>query len=164
MSDHDAQLAREPRTYPPIAEIVPHKPPMVLLDVVTSHTPEATTCSVQIAAGAPFAGVDGNVPNWVAVEYMAQCAAAHSGLCERAAGAPIRIGFLLGSRRVVFHTPHFELGCELEVSAREAWSDGEMASFTCTVRERGSGRLLAECELSAYSPKHLHDVSARPAP
>ena len=154
----------ETQRFPPVEDVLPHKPPMVLLDAVTSHTREATTCTVRIDDSAQFAGVDGDVPNWVAVEYMAQCAAAHSGLCEREKGLPIRIGFLLGLRRIVFHAARFAAGIELEVSVRDEWNDGELASFTCSVKDRADGRLLAECELSAYSPQRLQDMTERRRP
>ncbi len=139
-------------------DVLPQKPPMVLLDAIVAHHADSTTCSVRIDSASFFASADGSIPSWVALEFMAQCAAAHSGICERDKGNPIRLGFLLGSRRLALHVPSFLAGQELLVSARVAWDDGELASFECHVRDRESGALLADCELSAYSPHNIKDL------
>jgi predicted hotdog family 3-hydroxylacyl-ACP dehydratase len=144
-----------------LLDVLPQKPPMVLLDSIVSHDGKATVCSVLPGPRAPFADADGAVPAHVALEYMAQCAAAHSGIVEREKGRAIRLGFLLGSRRATFHVPRFPPGRELRVTARVAWDDGELASFECKVEDGASGALLAEGELSAYSPHDLQDLLAR---
>ncbi|MEO6709338.1 MAG: 3-hydroxylacyl-ACP dehydratase [Planctomycetota bacterium] len=143
-----------------LADVLPQKPPMVLLDSIVSHAADETVCSVRIDPTSPFAGADGSIPCWIALEYMAQCAAAHSGLLTREQGKPIRMGFLLGSKKITFHVQHFEAGSELRVTARSAWSDGELASFACTVHA-SDGKLLAECDLTAYSPHDMQNLQAR---
>lgn len=144
-----------------LLDVLPQKPPMVLLDSIVDHGDKHTTCSVRIGPGAAFAGSDGSVQAHVALEYMAQCAAAHSGIKERDRGNPIRLGFLLGSRKATFHVFAFAPGQELLVNAQVVWDDGELASFECRVQDRASGLLLAECELSAYSPHDLKDLLER---
>lgn len=144
-----------------VGDVLPHKPPMILLDRVLDHQSGETTCLVRVDCASPFAAADGTIRSWVALEYMGQCAAAHSGLLERGKGLPIRMGFLLGSRRTVFHVASFRDGMELEVRARTQWDDGELANFECTVRDRSDGRLLVEGELSAYSPRRLDDLVER---
>ena len=149
---------------PRIEELIPHKPPMILLDDVLSHADDATVCRVRIGPTSPFVRSDGAVPSWVALEYMAQCTAAHAGLRARDGGRPVRPGFLLGSRKVVLHEARFRAGQELAVSAREAWTDGELASFECSVSDRASGAMLVECALVAYSPRRIEDVLERQHP
>ncbi len=149
---------------PPVSDVLPQRPPMLLLQSILWHTPNATACRVDLEASRPFARAsDGAVPSWVALEYMAQCAAAHSGLREHSEGRPIRMGFLLGSRRATFHAPSFALDRELHVVARSTWSDSELASFACQVTDPSSGAVLAECELAAYSPHDLKDLLERQA-
>ncbi len=143
-----------------LLDVLPQKPPMVLLDAIVSHTDDETVCSVRIDPASPFASTDGSIPSWLALEYMAQCAAAHSGVCDREKGNAIRLGFLLGSRRVTFHVPHFDAGVQLSVSAKSTWNDGELASFACSVSD-DRGATLAECELSAYSPHNIKNLLAR---
>lgn len=141
-----------------LLDVLPQQPPMVLLDEIVAHDGDSTSCAVRIGPASPFASEEGSVPCWIALEYMAQCAAAHSGIKERDQGHPIRLGFLLGSRRVAFHVQSFGPGAALLVTARVAWDDGELASFECAVKDRATGALLAECELSAYSPHDLQDL------
>ena len=133
---------------------------MILLDKIVSHSADKTVCSVRIEPTSAFANADGSIPCWVALEYMAQCAAAHSGLCDREQGLEIRLGFLLGSRRLTFHVQRFDAGQDLRVGANSTWSDGELASFACDVRDAG-GTLLADCDLAAYSPHNLQDLLQR---
>lgn len=141
--------------WPAIAEVVPQKPPMILLDEIVAHDAQATACAVRIQPTSAFADEDGSVPIAVALEYMAQCAAVRSGLQQRARGAPVGIGFLLGSRKIRFHAPRLLAGQVLEIRVRDIWSDGELASFACEVGDAESGRLLAECALNALRPQDL---------
>jgi len=156
----DSAAKQDASTRWTLLDVLPQKPPMVLLDSIVSHTSEETVCSVRIDPASKFASADGSIPSWIALEYMAQCAAAHSGLEEREKGNPIRLGFLLGSRRLNFHVASFAAEANLQVSVRPAWNDGELASFSCSVRDE-HGAVLADCELSAYSPHDLQDLLAR---
>jgi len=139
-------------TWPAVASVLPQSPPMVLLDEIVAHDADSTTCRVRIGFGVPFADDAGDVPSYVALEYMAQTAAAHSGLVSRARGEPIRVGYLLGSRRIELHVDHFRAGQELSVVAVQVWSDGVLGSFACEVRDAAGGGALVECVLNAMSP------------
>jgi predicted hotdog family 3-hydroxylacyl-ACP dehydratase len=79
---------------------------------------------------------------------MAQCVAAHAGLQALARGEPIRIGLLLGSRRIEVHTAAFASGQVLEVEVRRVWGGRDLGSFACRVLDRADQRLLVEGTLS----------------
>ncbi len=83
---------------------------------------------------------------------MAQTAAAHSGLRGRKQSEPIRIGYLLGTRRLDLMVEYFLPGQTLVTQAQEVWSDGELGSFACQILDEASGAVLAACTLSAFSP------------
>lgn len=150
--------------WPSVASVVPQKPPMVLLDEIVDHDDVWTRCRVRIRPGIPCAESDGSVPIAVTLEYMAQCAAVRSGLRRRARGnGPPREGFLIGTRRLVFHWPRLANGEVLDVRVRELWDDGELSSFQCEVAREGSGELAAECILNAFipaDPVHVDPSSA----
>jgi predicted hotdog family 3-hydroxylacyl-ACP dehydratase len=110
---------------------------MLLLARVVAHTREETSCEVEVAASALFADAHGSVPAWVALEWMAQCAAAHGGLAARASGSPPAQGMLVGARRLALARPSFELGETLRVTARSAGAAGALVSFECEVRDQG---------------------------
>ena len=69
-------------TYPPIVELVPHRPPMLLLDRVLSYDGECVVCETVLEHDSPFVE-QGHVPALVGIEYMAQTIAAGAGLSAR---------------------------------------------------------------------------------
>jgi len=140
--------------FPPIEELVPHAAGMLLLDRVLEHDSDATRCAVRVDDSVLFRSDDGSVPSWLAVEYMAQCVAAHAGLLARARGEKPKPGLLLGSRRLVLRRPTFESGGLLEVRARHGTGSSAMA-FHCEVREREGTEPLVEGRLNVYQPESL---------
>jgi len=138
---------------PPPAEILPHAGAMVLLSRVLHHEEDHTVCAVDIDSQSMFRDAAGNVAAWVGIEYMAQCIAAHAGLVGRASGKPPQLGFLIGSRRVDFHTPGFRRGQTLEATARRVWGGAEgLVSFECTLLDASTRALLAEGRLNCFTP------------
>jgi predicted hotdog family 3-hydroxylacyl-ACP dehydratase len=114
-----------------IDDLVPHRPPMRLLDELVSESAEVTVCRVRLTGESPFVR-QGQVPGLVAVEYIAQCIAVHSTLeARRAAGRALRpqIGYLIAVRRFELHRPHFLVGDELIVTARHVWGTEQGAAF-----------------------------------
>ena len=135
------------RAYPPIAELVPHRPPMLLLDRVLSYDGETVICETVLAPGSLF--VDGGeVPAVVAIEYMAQTIAAGAGLLARDKGEGARMGFLLGCRDLTIAVDSFQVGDWLTIDARRTWGGDELVSFACKV-QRGS-EVLVEGALTVY--------------
>jgi predicted hotdog family 3-hydroxylacyl-ACP dehydratase len=108
---------------------------MRLLARVLSHTREETRCELEVAASALFADDAGAVPGWIALEWMAQCAAAHGGLAARAAGGAPAQGMLVGARQLELARASFERGERLTVSARALGTAGALVSFACDVRD-----------------------------
>ena len=134
-------------SYPPIADLVPHRPPMLLLDRVLSYDGERVVCEVVLQSRSPFA-VDGEVPALVGLEYMAQAIAAGAGLSARGRGRPGRVGFLLGCRELTIAVDAFQVGDRLTIEARRTWGETDIGSFACKVR-RGAD-VLVEGALTVY--------------
>ncbi len=91
-----------PPNFPSPGELLPHRPPMLLICAVRAHTPGETVCdAVFDAAFARACG--GEVPAAFGLELIAQAAAVHHALAQLAAGGVhVRAarGLLLGSRRL----------------------------------------------------------------
>jgi predicted hotdog family 3-hydroxylacyl-ACP dehydratase len=134
--------------FPPIAELLPQAGAMRLLDRVLDHGDEGTRCSVAPARGALFRDARGAVPAWVALEYMAQCAAADGGLYRRARGLALEPALFVGSRRVMFRCARFEPDQQLEVTARHAAGSRDLLAFDCAVFDARGGEPLAEARLN----------------
>jgi len=137
--------------FPEIAEVLPQSGGMRLLARVLSHEPARTVCEVEVAASALFAEPDGSVPAFVALEYMAQCAAAHGGLLARAAGAPVRPGLFLGARGVALRVDAFRPGEILRVEARHRGGEAGLVVFDCAVRSAAGREPLVEGRLNVYT-------------
>ncbi len=141
----------------PIAELVPHRPPMLLLDQVRGHDATTLVASVTIGAASAFLQAEG-VPAHVGLEYMAQGCAAFAGITARAAGGTPRLGFLLGARRFEMHRPWFLPGEELLVTVTLTYRDEAMGSFTGRIEI--AGNLAAEADLTVYEPPEAGEVPA----
>jgi predicted hotdog family 3-hydroxylacyl-ACP dehydratase len=124
---------------------------MLLLHSVVGHDAAHTRCRVEVDASELFRGPGGRVPAWVALEYMAQCAAAHGGLVARARGEAPRAGLLLGARRLRLAVESFEPGSALLVSAHHRAGETGLLAFDCEVRDAAGGPALAEGRLHFYT-------------
>ncbi len=134
--------------FPDLCELLPHSGPMRLLARVLAHDVERTVCALDPAASDLFRDTAGNVPGWLALEWMAQCIAAHGGLVARAAGRRPAPGMLVGAKRVGLERSGFAAGEELEVEARFTGSAGALASFACALR--AGADVVASGSLSVY--------------
>ena len=141
----------------PLDELLPHRPPMVLIDAVESFDAEAKRLTARVTIGENQMFFDGQgVPNWVAIEYMAQTAAALVGYYDRhvAPGQPVRPGLLLGTRKLDLKLERFEAGKTYRIVAENAFSDSDAASFVCRI-EDDTGETVATANLNAYRPPDM---------
>jgi predicted hotdog family 3-hydroxylacyl-ACP dehydratase len=134
----------------PITELLPHRPPMILLDAVSAYDEGSLVAAVTITASSLFLA-GGSVPSHVALEYMAQACGAHVGILALERGDPVRIGFMLGTRDFVSFVPGFAIGETLSVIATLVFNEGQMGAFDCRV-DIGH-RLAAKARLSVYRPE-----------
>ena len=134
--------------FPPIAELLPQAGAMRLVDRVLEHGDAGTRCAVAPSHGAPFRDARGAVPAWVALEYMAQCAAADGSLRRRSHGESLEPALLVGSRRIEFRCAEFDPAQRLEVTARHAAGRRELLAFDCAVFDARGGAALVEGRLN----------------
>lgn len=132
---------------PKPAELLPHAPPMVLLDEMVHADDERAVSRVHVRPTSPFFE-DGGVPALVAIEYMAQTVGAWAGFRRRRDGEPPRIGYLLGTRELRLHADHFPAGAVLEVEIRRVWGETALGQFDAVVLQGGA--VVAEGRLSVY--------------
>ena len=141
-----------------LLSLMPHRPPMVLIDGVESFddAEHSLVALVKIRPDSPFFVLGIGVPSWVAIEYMAQAAAALVGRYDQltAPGAPPRPGFLLGTRKLSLDLERFEEGATYRIFAGESFSDGDAAAFECRISD-ASGNVVASAILNAFRPQNL---------
>lgn len=142
--------------FPAVRELVPQRPPMLLLGAVIGRTQDSLTCTTTVAAD--WLLVDGEgLPAAALLEVMAQAVAALHGLQGRARGEAVRVGLLLGARDVALHVPRVRVGAALVVRAAQVFGMDAVAEFRCSVE--AGGACLAEGTLSVVRG----EMEAQPA-
>ncbi|MFD2232732.1 hypothetical protein [Phaeospirillum tilakii] len=134
----------------PIAELLPHAPPLRLLDRLLGH--DATTARSEAVLGPdhPFARA-GRVGAHVGLELMAQGCGAHVGALARARGEAVRLGFLLGSRDFRADPAGFAVGDRLEIVVAQAMNEAGMGVYDCRIERDGA--VVATARLTLYQPE-----------
>lgn len=116
-----------------ILDVVPHQTPMSLLDTVESYSDKTLVSSVTIKEDSLFYEELG-VPAWVGLEYMGQSIAAFGGVEARNEGRPVKIGFLVSSRRYESPQSHFKLGSKLIVFVEKVINNPYgLSVFNCSI-------------------------------
>jgi predicted hotdog family 3-hydroxylacyl-ACP dehydratase len=135
------------KRYPPVAELVPHRPPMILIDEILDIGEKSLSARVALTELSPFVE-EGKLPALVTLEYMAQSIAAFAGAARRAAGKPVQLGFLIACREMELEVDSLFIGDVLEVTVNQVWTDEQLGSFDCLVTRRGEK--ISRASLSVY--------------
>lgn len=133
--------------YPPMRELIPHEGPMVLLDELLDWEPGRARCRITIRPEMRFVS-DGTVDTIVSLEYMGQAVAASCGYQAFRGGNDIRVGMIIGCRRMDVEVPELRVGDELMVEVREVRAQEEISVYECEVL-RGS-EPVASAQLTLY--------------
>ena len=137
---------------PELAALVPHRPPMLLVDELVSHEGRKVVCRAHIRDDHPFLQ-GGKVPALVAVELFAQSAAALVGLLASAGGPSMTMGALLGSRQVQLHTDALWPGDTVDIHCEEVWTIGPAAQIECALFRDGAKIAEGSVNVMAGEPQ-----------
>ena len=136
----------------PSLPLVPHRPPLLLIDTVREADGERCTTLTRVDPQAWYADPDGAMPAWFGLELMAQTIAAYSGNRQRAQGLAPRYGYLLGTRDYRSEVASFPAGALLEVDVKVHYSDAlGLSAFSCELKREGN--LLATAILKVFEPE-----------
>ena len=122
---------------PPRCCLLPHGPPMVLLDRVCEATHDTIVCAATVCDDNPFCR-NGRVRAVVSLEYMAQATGAWLGYQAHLQGLPVGGGMLLGSREMKLAMEYLHVGDELVVRASHVWGHENMSNFACVLKRGAS--------------------------
>lgn len=134
----------------PLADLLPHKAPMILLDRVVGMAPQSVEAAVRVTAGRLFFEEGRGMPAHVALEWMAQACGAWAGAQALDAGAKIKLGLLLGTRSFRAECAWLEEGRMFTVQASMNYMDNEIGVFDCSVTDSTSGAEVAVAQLTVY--------------
>jgi len=132
----------------PISELLPHDPPMVLLDRVLSFDESSLVAEVTIHRDSVLCDESG-VPGWVGIEYMAQAVAAHAGAQARLEGNTPSVGYLLGTRSYKCLLPAFPVGATLTVHIKALFVEMSLGAFECRIE---TDEEVATATINVYQP------------
>ncbi len=134
----------------PLSDVLPHAAPMVLLDAIDAHDDTGVRTIVRISDDSPFMN-NGRVPTYVGVEYMAQTVGVFQGVNALETQEPVKVGFLLGTRKLILSTAFFDVGAILRVEALLLYSDGQIGSFDCRIFLENA--VVAAARLTVYETR-----------
>ncbi|MEC7524733.1 MAG: hypothetical protein VYE22_32940 [Myxococcota bacterium] len=136
---------------PPITALIPHRPPMLLVDEVVSHEGLSVVCRTTIREDMPFVQ-DGEVPMLLALELFAQSAASLVALLASRGGAPLTSGAILGSRHLSLSAGPLRVGDTLEIHCEEKMALGVTAQIECEMRRDGERVAAGSINVMAGAP------------
>ena len=137
-----------------ILDVVPHQSPMSLLDTLESYSDNTLVSSLTIKEDSLFYEERG-VPAWVGLEYMGQTIAAYGGVKARNEGRPVKIGFLVSSRRYESPQSHFKLGSKLKVFVEKVINNPSgLSVFSCSITWSD---FIIQANLNVFLPNNVEE-------
>jgi predicted hotdog family 3-hydroxylacyl-ACP dehydratase len=140
--------------YPALEQLLPYRPPMILIDRMIDATETGSMSEVTIRPQTLFIEPEG-VPAFVGLEYMAQAVAAYGGYKSYLAGEPMAMGLLVGTPQLKTYCQFFDLGQTLQIQVTHVWGDKALMQFHCTIQDALTGKLLQQAQLHVFKPRDL---------
>lgn len=131
-----------------VAALIPHSGAMVLLDKVTGYDGTSLTAELTVRNDGLLGNEDG-IPAWAGIEYMAQAVGAYAGIRSILAGEPIKLGYLLGTRRYTGNVAAIAVGTPLTVRITNIIQDEKLGVFDCLIVGDG---IEITANLNVYQP------------
>ncbi|MEQ1621921.1 MAG: hotdog family protein [Methylococcales bacterium] len=134
-----------------VAALIPHTGDMVILDRIIAFDDPRLSAELVVRSDGLLGGDESSVPAWVGIEYMAQTIAAYAGMVAKQANLPIRLGFLLGTRRYISNVGAFKVGTKLTINIEKILHDDNLGVFDCRIVGEG---IEVTANLNVYQPPH----------
>jgi len=135
-----------------VSEVLPHEKPMILIDAIIDYSESHLTAVVEIKKDTLFVSDEAGVPAWIGVEYMAQSIAAFAGVRDLLKDEPIRVGYLVGTKKYESQIPVFPVGSRLRVNVQEQYQGSDIGLFQCQIEI--DQQVQVEAVLTVHHPKH----------
>lgn len=141
-------------TYLAPQEYLPHTAPMLMLEEVVAVDAETAHCRVKVCSQgvlAPFLTSTGALPNWYALELMAQTIGVWSGWHSVQAGNnKILLGMILGARDLHTQCREFPANAMLNIKVSLLMRDDRLGSFSGTLSCEDT--VLASGRINTFQP------------
>lgn len=140
-----------------LTKILPHKPPMILLnDIKEVNLEENTLISVfRVYSDKVFYEPGYGINSLAGIEFMAQtigCYAYYKNKCRQP-----KPGLLLGTRLYNNQIEYFEEGKTYKVKVHEVFTDNEIVVFDCLIYDN-EGNEIASATINAYQGENIEEL------
>lgn len=131
----------------PVEQLLPHRPPMRLLERLVAIAPRGLRATARVPAGCGLVHA-GRAHGSVAIEAAAQAAAAWEAALRAggAGGAEPRVGYLVAIREVEFGTAEIPVDCPFDVAVH--LRDAELPLSRYDFEAAREGRVLARGQIA----------------
>ncbi len=136
-----------------VAPLLPHSGDMVLLDRISDFGEDFLIAETEIRSDNILIK-HGKLATFAGIEIMAQGVAAWSGCLATLADEPVRLGYLLGTRKLHIHTQEIPIGSKLQIKIKMSIQDSTgFGVFDSQLIDLTSGKVILEGALNVFSPK-----------
>ena len=132
--------------FPAMTELVPHQPPVLALEELTSWRLGHAEGKLTIRDTNPLVK-NGKIHTVMSLEYMAQCVAACLGMEAYVEGGNVRVGMVIACRKLEIFQPELLLGETYSVKA-DCVRGSEVASHFDGEMRSSDGELVAVCTMT----------------
>lgn len=151
---------RNDLTQIPVADLLPHKAPMLLLSKALWADEETAVAECTVGDQCSlFLHKNGNneekIGGWLVLELMAQTVGVYAGNKGRNHNEPPKIGFLLGTRKLEVSRSSFSVGetLTIEVKCLMFGEDDLPSQFEC--RATVGDETVGTANLTVFQPKEV---------
>lgn len=130
--------------------LIPHGPSLCLVDRLLEFKDQSGLLESSLEADNVLIGDDGRLNRPALVEMIAQSYAAVKGYEHLLEGRPIKMGFLVGVRRIEFRGRSFK-GDRLEIHVKKEGGIGDFAVILGEVRR--NGKVIASGTIKLWMPE-----------
>lgn len=136
-----------------VAPLLPHSGEMVLLDVIKDFGENFLIAETTIKADNILIQ-NGKLSTFSGIEIMAQGVAAWAGCMAVKANEPVRLGYLLGTRKLHIHQDEIAIGIYLQIKIKMSIQDATgFGVFDCQMIDIATQKVILEGALNVFSPK-----------
>ena len=141
----------------PVENLLPHAGDMVLLDRILEYGEDFAVSSVKVTPQSRFYESDiGGIHSSIGLEWMAQTIAAVAGITALSNNKPVKVGFLLGTRRYKPTKSVFLNNSEYQVRVKQLYhEENGLGAFECSITE--GDVLVVESKLNVFAPDNVDE-------
>lgn len=132
-------------------DFIPHQFPMVFIDEVIEINDEYAIAQLTVRPELMFCNEQG-LPTWAAIELMAQTISMYAGIQGQRQGLEPKIGFLLGTRKMLLPIAYFALNSQIQIKVKKNYMHDNLGVFDC---ELYYDQHIISATLSVYEPENV---------